>query len=233
MQRHVVIVTGAAGNVGAAACRLVAAAGGRVVAVDRAPDRLEGVVAALRGDGHVLETGVDLGSAEAAAALVARVVERAGRLAGLIHTVGGFRAAPLAQSDAALWEQMFAVNLTTTLNIVRAAAAPMRAARAGAIAVIAAGAALRAPAGLSAYAASKSAVIRLVESAADELKAEGVRVNAVLPGTIDTPQNRAAMPDADPSKWVSVDQVASVLAFLVSPEASGVTGAAIPITGRG
>lgn len=233
MQGHVVIVTGAAGNVGAAACRLVAAQGGRVVAVDRAPDRLEPVVKALRGEGHLLEAGVDLGSAEAAASLVARVLERSGRLDGLIHTVGGFRAAPLAAADDALWETMFAVNLKTTLNMIRAAAAPMRAAGTGAIAVIAAGAGLKAPAGLAAYASSKSAVMRLVESAADELKGEGVRVNSVLPGTIDTPQNRAAMPDADPSKWVSVDEVASVLAFLVSPAAAGVTGAAIPITGRG
>jgi len=109
----------------------------------------------------------------------------------------------------------------------------MRQAGRGAIVSIAAGAALKAPSGLSAYAASKSAVIRLTESLADELKGEGITVNTVMPSTIDTPQNRAAMPDADTSKWVTPDQVAEVMAFLVSPQASGVTGAAVPITGRG
>ena len=86
---------------------------------------------------------------------------------------------------------------------------------------------------MSAYAASKSAVLRLSESLADELKGDGVRVNAILPSIIDTPQNRSAMPKADTTKWVTTEQIAEVVAFLLGDAASGVTGAAIPISGRG
>jgi NAD(P)-dependent dehydrogenase (short-subunit alcohol dehydrogenase family) len=86
---------------------------------------------------------------------------------------------------------------------------------------------------MSAYGAAKAGVLRLIESVADEGKAVGIRANAVMPSTIDTPQNRAAMPGADISKWVTAGQVAEVIAFLLSDAASGVTGAAIPVTGRG
>ncbi len=229
----VVIVTGAAGNAGSAAARLLAARGVTVVAVDRAVEPLQALVGALAGSGHIVEAGVDLTDASACAAMAGRVLASTGRIDGLVHTVGTFRAAPLAEADDALWDMMMTVNLKTTLNMARAVVPAMRKAGRGAIVSIAAGAALKAPSGLSAYAASKSAVIRLTESLADELKADGITVNTVMPSTIDTPQNRAAMPDADPSKWVTPDQVAEVMAFLVSPAASGVTGAAVPITGRG
>jgi len=230
---RVVIVTGAGGNVGAAVARRLASGGVTVIAVDRTGRTLAALLASLAGGPHVPEAGVDLTDAGECAALVERVIAGTGRLDGLVHTVGGFRAAPLAEAGDELWEQMMRVNLRTTLNMARAAVPAMRAGGGGAIASIAAGAALRAPAGLAAYAASKSAVIRLTESLADELKGDGITVNTVLPSVIDTPQNRAAMPKADPSRWVTPQQVAEVLAFLVSPAASGVTGAAVPITGRG
>jgi NAD(P)-dependent dehydrogenase (short-subunit alcohol dehydrogenase family) len=116
--------------------------------------------------------------------------------------------------------------------MVRAELPHLRAAGGGAIVAIGAGAALRAPSGMAAYAASKAAVLRLVESTADETKREKIRVNAVLPGTIDTPQNRAAMPDADPSHWTTPREVAETIAFLLSDAASGITGAAVPVPGR-
>jgi NAD(P)-dependent dehydrogenase (short-subunit alcohol dehydrogenase family) len=227
---QIVIITGAGGNVGSAATRLLAARGATVVAVDRTARTLVG---ALPGGPHLAESGVDLSDAGECHALAERVLAATGRIDGLVHTVGTFRAAPLVDTDDGLWDLMMTVNLKTTLNMARAVVPAMRKAGRGAIVSIAAGAALKAPSGLSAYAASKSAVIRLTESLADELKADGIRINTVLPSTIDTPQNRAAMPDADPAKWVTPDQVAEVLAFLVSPQASGVTGAAVPITGRG
>jgi NAD(P)-dependent dehydrogenase (short-subunit alcohol dehydrogenase family) len=226
----VVIVTGAGGNAGSAATRLLAARGATIVAVDRTARTLVG---ALPGGPHLAEAGVDLTDAQECKALADRVLAATGRIDALVHTVGSFRAAPLAEADDALWDLMMAVNLKTTLNMARAVVPAMREAGHGAIVSIAAGAALKAPAGLAAYAASKSAVIRLTESLADELKADGITVNTVLPSIIDTPQNRAAMPKADPAKWVTPEQVAEVLAFLVSPAASGVTGAAVPITGRG
>ena len=229
----VVIVTGAAGNAGSAAARLLASRGATVVAVDRTIEPLQALVGSLSGSGHIVEAGVDLTDASACAAMAERVLASSGRIDGLVHTVGTFRAAPLSETDDGLWDLMMTVNLKTTLNMARAVVPVMRKAGRGAIVSIAAGAALKAPSGLSAYAASKSAVIRLTESLADELKADGITINTVMPSTIDTPQNRAAMPDADTSKWVTPDQVAEVLAFLVSPQASGVTGAAVPITGRG
>ena len=165
--------------------------------------------------------------------IVARAIDRYGRIESVIHTVGGFAAAPIAKSGAELWERMFRLNAVTTVNMFQAAIAEMRRRGSGSLVAIGAGAALNAPSGLSAYAASKSAVLRLVESFAAELKPTGIRVNAILPGTIDTPQNRAAMQGADTSAWVTTAQLAEVAAFLISDAASGITGALVPVTGRG
>lgn len=131
------------------------------------------------------------------------------------------------------WEAMFRINLLTTVNIFRAGIAAMRPLGQGSLCAVGALAALKAPGQMGAYAASKSAVLRLVESYADELRGTGLRVNAVMPGTIDTPQNRAAMPDADPRAWVQPAEIASVIGFLLSDAARAVTGALVPVTGRG
>jgi NAD(P)-dependent dehydrogenase (short-subunit alcohol dehydrogenase family) len=219
------LVTGAAGNVGRAVVAALVARGARVAAADRAG------AAAPAGEGVAAFGGTDLADPAACAALVADVVARFGRLDGVAHTVGGFAMAPAAEADPAFWEGMFRLNALTTLNLFRAALPQLRG-RGGALVAVSAGAALRAPARLGAYAAGKAAVLRLVEAFADELKAEGVRVNAVLPGTIDTPQNRASMPDADPALWVRPAEVAAAIAFLLSPEASGITGVGLSVTGR-
>jgi NAD(P)-dependent dehydrogenase (short-subunit alcohol dehydrogenase family) len=125
------------------------------------------------------------------------------------------------------------LNTLTTLNLFRAALPAMRAARSGSLVAVGAKPAFDAPSGFGAYAASKAGVLRLVEAFAAELKRDGVRVNAVIPGTMDTPQNRAAMPKADPSNWVTTAEVAAAIAFLLDPSASGVTGAALQAPGRG
>jgi NAD(P)-dependent dehydrogenase (short-subunit alcohol dehydrogenase family) len=220
----VFVVTGAAGNVGAALTMLLSARGAKVAGVDRAQARAGAAAMALVAD--------DLGDPAMAVAAVAKVAEELGRVDGVVTTVGGFAMGSLADSGPDLWERMYRINVITALNMFRAAIPHLRAAGGGSLVAIGAGAAVRAPAGMAAYAAAKSGVLRLVESAADEFRRERIRVNAVLPGTIDTPQNRAAMPDADPSLWTTPLEVAEVIAFLLSDAASGVTGAAIAVPGR-
>jgi NAD(P)-dependent dehydrogenase (short-subunit alcohol dehydrogenase family) len=229
----VVIVTGATGNVGAALLSVLAADGARLVAVDRDAKRLQQHLAELSGNGvhRAVQVG-DLAAPGAFDTVVAQAIDAFGKIDGLATTVGAFEMAPVESSTADLWDRMLRLNLFTALNALRAVIPPMRAARAGSVVAIGAGAALKAPARLAAYAASKSALLKLVESTADELKGEGVRVNAVLPGTIDTPPNRKAMPETDHARWVTPTEVANLIAFLLSDLASGVTGAFVSAPGR-
>ncbi len=225
--KPVALVTGAAGNVGRALVALLAARGASVVALDRVAPPVPD------GQAHLAIAGADLLDPADCEAAVAQVLARYGRLDMVAHTVGAFAMAPIAEATPAHWQQMFQINLMSTLNLYRAATPPMRDAGRGSLVAIGAMAALRAPGELAAYAAAKGAVLKLTESLAEELKDTGVRVNAVLPGTIDTPQNRAAMPEADPSRWLRPEQIAEAMVFLLSDAASGVTGALLPVTGRG
>jgi NAD(P)-dependent dehydrogenase (short-subunit alcohol dehydrogenase family) len=230
----VVIVTGAGGNLGAAVVELLAARGSRLVAMDRTAPALERVLGDVPSpERHLPVPGVDLGDPAACAALVEQALARFGRIDGLVHTVGTFAMADIDLADPAHWQHLFAANLLTALNMCRAVVPAMRRAGHGGIVTIGAAGAARAGKGMAAYAAAKSAVLRLTESLADELKAQGVRANCVLPGTIDTPQNRAAMPKADTSRWVTPAEVAEVIAFLLSDAGAGVNGAAVPVAGRG
>ncbi|MGG5822545.1 SDR family NAD(P)-dependent oxidoreductase [Falsiroseomonas sp. HW251] len=230
----VALVTGAAGNLGRAVSAILAARGTAVIALDRVAAPLEAMLAGLPEPGrHVALPGLDLGETADCDRAAAEAIARFGRLDGVVHTVGGFDAAPIEAGDAALFERMFRLNLLTTANLFRAAIAVMRPRGRGSLVATGAMAALRAPAGLAAYSASKAGVLRLVEAYAEELKPTGLRVNALLPGTLDTPQNRAAMPGADTSGWVAPSQIAEAAAFLLSDAASGITGALLPVTARG
>ena len=230
---EVVIVTGAGGNVGGALVRVLAERGYRLVAMERTEVALAKAVDELDPERILAEPGIDLGDPAACRALVERAMRRFGRIDGLVHTVGAFAMAEVEAGDAAHWQRLFQANLFTTLNMCRAVMPAMRVAGRGSIVTVGSAAAARAGKGMAAYASTKSAVLRLTESVADELKADGVRANCILPGTIDTPRNRAAMPKADTKKWVTPVQIAEVAAFLLSDASAGVTGAAIPVTGRG
>ena len=182
-------------------------------------------------DGVLEVGGVDLTDASAAEGALGAVVARFGRIDALLNIAGGFVWQTADDAEPA-WDRMFALNLKTTLNATRAALPHLKRSPEGRIVNVGANAALKSGAGMGAYAASKAGVHRLTESLAEELKSTSVTVNAVLPSILDTAQNRADMPDADPAKWVQPSDLARVMLFLGSPESRAITGALIPVTGR-
>jgi NAD(P)-dependent dehydrogenase (short-subunit alcohol dehydrogenase family) len=229
---RVVIVTGAAGNLGQAVAQALASAGARRVLLDRSLERLKKVYA--EGAETLLLGDADLTDEASVARSVDAALKRYGRIDALANTVGGFAGGrKIHEEDLATWEAMQRINLRTALLACRAVVPLMRKQGGGRIVNVAARAALSGVAGLGAYCASKSAVIRLTETLAAELKDDGITVNCVLPGTIDTPQNRRAMPEADFSKWVEPAAIAEVMLFLISDAARAVSGAALPVYGRG
>jgi NAD(P)-dependent dehydrogenase (short-subunit alcohol dehydrogenase family) len=163
-----------------------------------------------------------------------RVNERFGRIDCLVNVAGGFRWELVAGGELATFDVMYSLNLRTAVVASRAVLPYLKDRGAGRIINIGAGAAAaRAGAGMAAYTASKAGVHKFTESLADELKDTGVTVNAVLPGVIDTAQNRADMPNADVSRWVPPADIAELVLFLASRQARSITGALIPVTGRG
>lgn len=231
LEGKVILVTGATGNLGGAVARRALDAGARVSLAGRSMDSLERSFA--DGDAIALVPDVDLTDAASTRRYVEETVERFGRIDALISTVGGFAFANMAEDSYETWERMIAMNVRSAFQISQAVLPVMKRQGAGAIVLTGATAALKAPAGLSAYAASKSAVMRLTESLSEEVKRDGLTVNCVMPGIIDTPQNRADMPDADRAGWVTPEAIAEVMLFLVSDAARAVTGALIPVTGKG
>jgi len=171
---------------------------------------------------------------EATRRVMAATAMRFGTLDVLVNIAGGFQWEKLEDGDPETWDQLYAMNLRTAVVCCKAALPAMLERGAGRIVNIGAAAAVaRAGAGMGAYTASKAGVLRLTESLSEELKDRGITVNAILPGTIDTARNRADMPDADFSRWVAPEAIADVILFLASEAARAVTGAAIPVLGRG
>ncbi len=227
----VAIVTGATGNLGQACAQAFGAAHARRALVGGSADRL---AALYRPDADVLLAGgLDLAVEADTGRLVEMTLDRFGRIDILVNTIGGFAGGrKVHEDDLATWDAMHRINLRTTLNACRAVVPHFVRQGSGRIVNVAARAALTGVAGLGAYSASKSAVIRLTESLAAELRENGIGVNCVLPGTIDTPQNRRDMPTADFTKWVAPAAIADVILFLVSDAARAVSGAAVPVYGR-
>jgi NAD(P)-dependent dehydrogenase (short-subunit alcohol dehydrogenase family) len=166
-------------------------------------------------------------------AFLAAVLQRFGGIDILLNLVGGFAGgAPVAETEPATFDRLLDVNLRSVFLMSRAVIPHLLARGGGKIVSVSARAALQGTAGLGAYAASKAGVITLTQAMADELRDSGVQVNCILPSIIDTPANRAAMPDADHSRWVPPSEIARVLAFLASDASTVVSGAALPVYGR-
>lgn len=229
----VAMVTGAVGNVGQAVAAAPRAAGMGLALIDRAADRLPATYPDLVGnDKHLFLSGVDVGSVDSCAAAAERTLARFGRIDVLVNAVGAFRGGkPVHEADPADWEAMFDANVKTTLNACRAVIPAMIRQESGKIVNVASIAALHGEGNVAAYCASKSAVVRLTESLSTELRPYGVNVNCVLPGTLDTPQNRSAMPGGGDREWVSLEDLAAVISFLASDAARAIHGAAIPVVG--
>jgi NAD(P)-dependent dehydrogenase (short-subunit alcohol dehydrogenase family) len=227
MPGRIIAITGAFGALGSAVARAAAAQGSQLALIDHAQTPQSEVP-----DGAFLVGGVDLTDAEQAASAIGSVVERFGGIDALLNIAGGFRWETVEDGDPATFRRMFQMNVETAANASRAAIPHLKRSTAGRIVNVGANGALKAVAGMGAYAASKSGVHRLTEALAEELKGDGVTVNAVLPSIIDTPANRADMPKADFSAWVAPADLGAVMLFLASVEAQAVTGALLPVTGQ-
>lgn len=226
-----IIVTGASGNLGAAVVRMLARRGAQVVCADRTSQSFDAAAEGIDPDRLWWTGGHDLAQSDAMQDVVAQAVARFGKVTGLVNTVGGFAMGRVLAGALDQWDDLMRMNGRVALVTSAAVLPAMITAGHGRIVHIAAQPGLKAAAGQAAYAASKAAVIRLVESIAAEHRADRITANCVLPGTIDTPTNRAAMPDAKPDIWIPPAAIADLIAFLMSPAGGVVTGAAINATG--
>jgi NAD(P)-dependent dehydrogenase (short-subunit alcohol dehydrogenase family) len=229
----VAVVTGAAGNLGRAVAHAFAAAGASIALVDRSADALPAIHAELPSGSSSAIFAADLLNAEAVADLAGRVHERLGGVDILANIAGGFTMGPpLHETTDKDWDFMLDLNARSVFHTCRAFVPALLQRGGGRIVNVSARAATEGKAHMIPYCASKAAVITLTEGLAAELKDAGINVNCVLPGTLDTPQNRAAMPDQDFSSWVPTEALADVILFLASDASRCVTGAAIPVYGR-
>jgi len=225
MDGKVIVVTGASGALGKVVVEAALARGARVAGIDHAPTQIPATPDRLE------LGGVDLTDAAQAGKAIDAVVSHFGRLDALVNIAGGFAFEAVAEGNPRTWQHMYALNVLTALNASQSAIPHLAAAGAGRIVNVGAMGALQAGGGMGPYAASKAAVHRLTEALAAEWKGR-ITVNAVLPSTIDTAANRASMPKADFTKWVTPQELADVILFLASDAASAVTGALLPVSGR-
>jgi NAD(P)-dependent dehydrogenase (short-subunit alcohol dehydrogenase family) len=230
----IVMVSGASGNLGVVLAQTFQASGAKLALVDRGEDRLRVAFPDLVGlPDYLLVNCADLMDEGAVEASVSGAIQHFGRIDVLVNTVGGFRAGMmLHETPIETWDFMLNLNARSVFIACHKVIPRMLNQGSGKIVNLAARPGIEGQAGMAAYSASKSAVIRLTESMAAELKDHGINVNCVIPGTIDTPQNRETMPNADYSTWVTPKSLSDVILFLSSEAARDVHGAALPVYGR-
>lgn len=227
-----VMITGAAGHLGRAVAAAFAERGASLVLVDRTREALEKAFGGE--DERRLFVPTNLLEPREVEAAAAEALLRFEHLDVLCNIAGGFRMGEAVhETSDATWDFLFDLNARTLLHACRAVVPHLIERGRGAVVNVGAFSALKGAANTGAYVASKAAVIRLTESMSLELRELGINVNCVLPTTLDTPDNRAAMPDADPSRWVAPADLAAVIVFLASDAARAVHGAAVPVTGLG
>jgi NAD(P)-dependent dehydrogenase (short-subunit alcohol dehydrogenase family) len=233
MNDTTVLVTGGAGNLGREVTRKFLARGARVAVPfykTDAPGALDQLESEF-GD-RLNAFALDLTTERGAEQAVRQTVEWAGAIDAVAHLVGGYAGGlGLADTPLELWDRMMDLNLKSAWLITRSAVPPMIESGGGALVFVSSRAALEGRAGRGAYSVAKAALLALVESIAEEYGRSGIRANAVLPGLIDTPANREALPDADHASWPRPADVADVIAFLASREARIVNGGAVPVYG--
>ena len=238
LSKRAVILTGATGNIGPAVLRAYLEQGAHVALPVRDLDRGNALVAELgdlagdQRDPRVIVERADPGDRSSMDGFVERVLRAWSRVDVAANLLGGYAASDAGTGDLAgyraSWDQKVATVVTATVACLR----PMRARGYGRVVNVASTAALRGEKGAAGYAMANAALVRWTESLAEEAKRDGITANAVLPRIIDTAENRAAMPKADPSRWASAAEIAALVVFLSTDEASGITGAAIPVVAR-
>jgi NAD(P)-dependent dehydrogenase (short-subunit alcohol dehydrogenase family) len=223
-------ITGAAGALGRAVVAHFAARGAPLALLGRHRATLEALAELPNVNGLPLE--VDLLDRAAVAAAADQAVARFGGIDAAVHLAGGFAMGDSVHETApATWRQMYDINVESMLSSAAVVVPVMQRQRRGSIVNVGAASAHRGAAKMAAYIAAKSALMRITESMAAELRDEGIHVNAVLPTIIDTPANRKSMPKADHTRWVAPEALADVIGFLASDAARAVHGALIPVTG--
>ena len=226
LEGQVAIVTGASGALGTSVVISLLAAGATVAGIDRTGAKTESE------DQPIHRYSASLTDPESARRAIASVAAELGKIDILVHVMGGFAGgAPVAEIDDATWNKMMDTNLNAAFYVLRAVVPIMRAAGHGRIIAIGSRQAVQPAANVGAYSASKAALVSLVQTVALENKDKNIRANVILPGTMDTAANRAAMPKAHFDKWVKTSHVADVVVMLAGEVGTEITGAAIPVYG--
>ena len=226
MEGRVVLVTGAKGGLGAFVTERFLAAGATVIGTSRSITQSDFT------NPRFTAMAVDFSDATAVQAMVDQMISRFGKIDVLAHIMGGFAAGAIGETDERTWTQMLDLNLISAFHALRAVIPPMRKAQYGRIVAVGSLTATEPHAGLGAYVVSKTALTTLVQTVALENADANITANVVLPGTMDTPANRASMPTADFSKWLKPDDVARLILTLAEENSGLITGTLVPIQAR-